>query len=456
MSDHMEAMGFSTNLLRKYMSNLNTFIEFSTKNIENVKTAGSFTRAEKLTFSDIAHLLLMPMNRGLQYELIDFYGFMQNGANDAALCPSKSAFCQARLKMKYEFFKNLSEWTAKENLKLLPDIKTYKGYSVYAADGSTLHLPCTRATRREFKVIKNQYGEQCVPRFSIVTDVLNKICISSNLGVANSSEKSLLIEQLDQIPAGSILLLDRLYAGTELMYLLQQRGINFVIRAKLSFNTEVKKCVAAAEEVERYVTQKLTERAVTELKKQIGGHITCKETISYRIIKIPIKSTGDTEILLTNLLDNSLTINDFGILYNFRWSIEGSIDVLKNKLAIEGFTGEKPDLIRQDFYATIAQYNISSFVRQVGDWIIKQGHKDSQDSPVNKQVNTSLCISLSSLYLKIAYKNPEKLDKLLEFILETLHRFPEPIRPNRRFNRKFKTHKARGRIRYDKNYKRTG
>jgi len=64
------------------------------------------------------------------------------------------------------------------------------------------------------------------------------------------------------------------------------------------------------------------------------------EQIKVRFVRI-ILSTGETEVLVTSLLDSEkYTTQMLKELYHLRWGIETFLGVLKERLKIDNFTGK--------------------------------------------------------------------------------------------------------------------
>lgn len=71
-----------------------------------------------------------------------------------------------------------------------------------------------------------------------------------------------------------------------------------------------------------------------------------------RLVRVHL-GPGTVEYLLTNLDSSKWSHEDISYIYRSRWGIETAFDELKNKLALENFTGIRPVLIEQDIYASI-------------------------------------------------------------------------------------------------------
>lgn len=75
---------------------------------------------------------------------------------------------------------------------------------------------------------------------SLLYDVLNLITIDSQIAPYASSERDLLMEHLDQVKSGDLLLLDRGYPSFWLLFLLKAKGIEFCVRLKEDWWLKVK------------------------------------------------------------------------------------------------------------------------------------------------------------------------------------------------------------------------
>jgi len=150
-----------------------------------------------------------------------------------------------------------------------------------------------------------------------------------------------------------------------------------------------------------------------------------------RVIRL-ILSSGEQEILITNLYDEKYLIKDFKELYFFRWGIETKYDVLKNKLEIEKFTGLTKISIEQDFYAHIYLSNMAELAKKQSDAKIKS--KNSGKSlKYEYQTNTNVLIgSLKDKFILMMLENNiRKRHNMYNQIMKTISRSTVPIRPGR-------------------------
>jgi len=124
---------------------------------------------------------------------------------------------------------------------------------------------------------------------------------------------------------------------------LNTRGQKFLIRlGSKDFKNEQQSMKTEDEPVSIAVTKsRLSHYKGTEAYDQLVS----LGSINLRMVKIFL-DCGTVQVLVTNLDSNEFDTEEISALYKMRWGIETAFDTLKNKLAIENFTGTKPVLYR--------------------------------------------------------------------------------------------------------------
>lgn len=321
-----------------------------------VKSA--FTRVRSLPFELVLVMILRKSVKSLQ-----------NVVNEAMLwldtdTVTASAFCQARYKVRHTAFIELNQQAIVDPMYADDDYQRFWGFRVLAVDGSKVMLPNNKETCAAFGTIrytngknKQLLGEHCYGRASVLYDVLNRIAIDATLASIKSYEVDLAIAHLQHTTASDLLLMDRNYPSYRMMAELSQRQRQFVIRCSTnSFKTarQLAKGTGLASQV---VT--LTPPDGTQAQNRKLG---LPERLSVRFIRVMLK-TGEAEIIVTSLLDeHTYPTADFAELYRLRWGIETFYGLLKTRLALENFTGQGTEAIKQDFYATIYLTGIESIL----------------------------------------------------------------------------------------------
>ena len=240
---------------------------------------------------------------------------------------TKGAFLQARAKLNPWAFQRLNDVAVNT---FYEDAQYYRWHEmrVLAIDGARLVLPNHQSVIKEFGLHK--FGSKAdSPRSlamaSLLYDALNQITIDSQLAPYATSERDLLMQHLDKIKSGDLLLLDRGYPCFWLLFLIKVKGIEFCVRLKDNWWLKVKN-FTDSDEKERIVTFTLPKK---DQKKLADYPHMQAATITCQLIKIEL-STGEKEILCTSLIDSEkYTYEEFDKLYHYRWNEEEAYKLLK-------------------------------------------------------------------------------------------------------------------------------
>lgn len=438
-------------MLKTNIQILNEVRDFLTNaqlKIENYVTKKeAFTKAKKLSFLNVVLFILQLPKKSLSIELEEFFDLI----SPKEMVCTKSAFSQARYKLKEDFFEEWNQ-TLVESYYTNNDerVLLWNGFQLQGVDGTTLYLSEHEALRERFGKQGNQHGSYTMARVLARYDLLNDIIIDTQIGSIQKGENAVTIEQLDKVSDNVLSIYDRNFASFRVIYEHDKRDLSFLIRCKLTANNVVKEFVkkkATTAIVKFYPDNKV----IASLKKE-GITMTKDDGITVRLVKVKLK-TGELEILITSLLDQKKFPNRiFGELYNKRWGSEICFDVLKNKLQLTLFTGQKPAAIVQEFYATIFNFNLNSIL--IKDCAVEEkkvSQKRTQEYKVNKNVSIGL-MNRKVIQLFILPKNEMAI--LVNQLITRFNRYMEPVRRCRSYVRKFKNKTRRGKFYTLTNYAR--
>jgi hypothetical protein len=145
---------------------------------------------------------------------------------------TKSAFTKARAKLNPWGFKRLNEVAVNTFYEQAPYHK-WRDRRVLAVDGSRLMLPNYPTIIEEFG--QQEFGpkadsKRSIAIGSVLYDCLNYLCLDSDLAPFDGSERDLLLNHLQHIEAGDLLLLGRGYPCFWLLFLLKAKKIDFCVR----------------------------------------------------------------------------------------------------------------------------------------------------------------------------------------------------------------------------------
>jgi SAM-dependent methyltransferase len=164
---------------------------------------------------------------------------------------------------------------------------------------------------------------------------------------AAEAELSRAQEALSSLPPGSLLLGDRLYGSIRHFHKLAEVGVHGLVRK----NGRLK--IRRVEELSRRETrQELTEEHLVEVGCGVG-----QPTITLRLIRYKGPGLRSLE-LLTDVVDaRKLPAGKAVALYGMRWSIERMFLDLKKTLDLGRIYSCHPNVVAQQFYATVMVYN---------------------------------------------------------------------------------------------------
>jgi len=403
-----------------------------------------FSRDRKLPIKTII-LLVLKFKSSIQRELDRFYKeVMQSDFNIRAV--TKGAFTQARAKLNPWAFKRLNQ-VAVKSFYDGAEFYVWHNMRLLAVDGTRLVLPNHPTVAEEFGV--HQFGPKAdSPRSlamgSLLYDVLNLITLDSQIAPYASSERDLLMQHLDQVKSGDLLLLDRGYPSFWLLFLMKAKGIEFCVRLKEDWWLKVKDFTDSSEK-ERIVTFSLPKKDRAKLKDfphMLDTEITC------RLIKVELEN-GEKEVLCTSLTDDKMYLyHEFEQLYHYRWNEEEAYKLLKSRIELENFSGKTAKAVKQDFHAKVFLMTLcAAYAHPIEEKVIKE-YKADQDRKYDQKINRTNALATTMDMLVPTFIRKEYREALQAFD-QLVEKTREIVRPGRSNPRNKKPKKL-----YSMNYKR--
>jgi hypothetical protein len=367
-----------------------------------------FTKEGKMGFVNLISFIISNKKKSLQIELDNFFKALPGEESPI----TKQAFSEARQKISPRAFTILFQAVIKQFYE--DKFKTYRGFRLSAIDGTTLELQNTEALRMAYGYAENTTAKVARARVSGLYDVENHFMIDAIIDHYKVDEETLAYRHIKALQElglkNDLILFDRGYPSKELIAKLTAAKINFVMRISSYFIKEINR-VTNQDEIVEYSYKHQTYRV--------------------RVLKFKLQS-GNEEILVSSLLDQSFSLEDFKELYFKRWKIEIKYDELKHKLEIENFTGETPIAVEQDFYASMYLTNLVALAKMDAD---EQIHEENQSKELKYeyQTNTNILIGKlkDRLVLMLLVQRGRKRTKILNEIMHEIVRNTVPIRPER-------------------------
>lgn len=326
--------------------------------MDNKLSPNYFTRDRKLTFCSVVMLVLRKSVKSLQNSLNEFFDKLDSTITTA----TASAFTQARRKLSHTAFVALNRDCIVPNFYADGIYKKWNGYRLLAVDGSKVTLPASEEIKNEFgSVITTDnkgtpHGEYNSALASVLFDVMNRIPVDSSLNHWRSSEIEVAIAHLEHAKEGDLILGDRNYPCYEFLASIGKRSAHFVGRCSRSSFKQAR-LMFDDDSITSLVTTIKPHPASKNKLRELG----LTDELTVRFVRV-VLSTGEPEVLITSLLDESITPNDFKELYNLRWGIETYYHTLKSHLALENFSGETAESVKQDFYAMVFMTSLEAIV----------------------------------------------------------------------------------------------
>jgi len=332
---------------------------------------------------------------------------------------TKQSFSEARQELSPKTFSILNDEFVQRFYED-NDFKKYKDYRLLAVDGSCMEVPNIKELRKYYGYATNSNSQKEVARAlsSTIYDVENKIAISSLLRRYDDSERELAIKNIDKLKGfdqgeiKDLILFDRGYPSLGFIMYLNKIGIKYVMRTATSFYEEVTDTKTQDENVEIVVTK---ERCKGFKKR--GRLIPIGTVIKLRVLKV-ILDAGEIETLVTNLTEEELKYEESKELYFKIWGIETKFDELKNKFQIENFSGVKPLIIEQDFYATLLLSNIASIFEQEAEEELKEVNLKKNLKEVVGEIKVITEEEFQKVQRLIEIYNANYLNFLIEMITQ--------------------------------------
>ena len=292
----------------------------------NITKQTAFIRNRKLTFPVMIVLLLNLLTRTMQIELDEFFANVLDADMDSV---TKQAFFKARKNILPDAFKELFLMT-RDMVLSKNKIKRYKGYRIFAIDGSELRLDKTKENKDIFVSQSRCAENKTNARISLFYDVISNYVIDAQIGsIENFACFSNICNEKD------IVIFDRGYPSRDMIAALTGMGCKYLMRLQASCFKGVK------------------ENPSNDFRITVS---TNTDTYSVRVVRVILKS-GEVETLITNLSEDEFSADDFLDLYFLRWGIETTYDTLKNKLLKEKFAGRSPVAVLQEYYAMMFVLN---------------------------------------------------------------------------------------------------
>ena len=379
--------------------------------------------------------------------------FLRNETGDYSMKITGSGVCDRMQYIDPKVYIDMNDGVIMEMYNNLEEMKTFKGFHVFATDGSFVELPDHPQTREEMEIPPDTKLKSYVSRakISCMVDTKMDFVVSSIIENQFVDEITLALRHLDDVKT----CYDRFYNATELMLKTESLDSYYLIRGKsYVFKKQQKQMENDKTNDETFEinlnNSKIKKYRDEELKKLARK----QKRLKVRIVKVKLKN-GTIETLLTNLPKEIASSEELKQLYGERWTVEKDYDRLKNKIYIEKFTGRRRTIIEQDFYSHIFLLNLLIGIKHDAELKIKRKPKETAKYTYEYHSNVNILIGeIKDQLPRLLTDNQEQIQQVIQEIIEigskelVATKIPTPTNEERDkeqyWNKNCKTSKSEG------------
>lgn len=332
---------------------------------------------------------------------------------------SGPAFCKARRKMPPAYMRWLLHRTADAfDARFGAGLRWLNGRRAFAVDGSKFNLRRHGGLRAAFGVPDGAHCPQML--VSTLFDVVAKVPHDIVAGPYASSERSHLLEMLDRLRTGDVLVLDRGYPSFEVFCALTDRGIDFAIRVPSS---------CSFKGVDDFMQSGGTDYRVLLLPPAKGA-LRGREPVEVRAVLIRGPGGGEPTVILTSLRKREASRRALAGLYRMRWEVEEFYRIGKSDYAGQGqFRAKSEDGVLQEVTALALFVGACRYMMAMGAGRAKGGY-------ASLSAKTGILATGDYLVRLFLESDPERLEKCLARLLARIVHVTYPKRPGRKYPRR--------------------
>ena len=360
-----------------------------------INPGADFTRTRKMPIRELLRAIFGMRGNSLNKELYDYF-------KDRDEHITASAFVQQRAKLLPEACKYIFQ--AFNNACL--DTKTYKGYHLYAVDGTDLNIARNENSPTYFPPQKNQDVGNNRFHANALYDLLNRTYKDVYVQPSpyqQERDAALVMIVISRLSGKDIVIADRGYQSYNFFEYLNRIGVKYVVRIKDNDLVELKRLPNMEYDkdvsIELRTTQTKADREAFaagtakwiaghskngKTKKQVSWDFESPFLFRYRCVRFEI-TTGVYETLVTNLSRDEFPLEEMKDLYHMRWGIETSFRELKYAIGLVNFHARKEEYILQEIYARLTIYNFEAFTPYVLHELVKAIYVDAPDKSSGKR-----------------------------------------------------------------------
>lgn len=227
----------------------------------------------------------------------------------------------------------------------------WHGYRVLVGDGTYIQMQDTPTIRELYEVKHKGEPSDGYPQglLEVIIERGTGQLFCFNLSNRHVSELSSFYNMIDDLPSGSIILLDDLYNCFEIISKCKRKGIELLMPAKRERSYELVEVLSPGDEIIRIKTPKNRSKWLEEnepANKFLIRRISC------------VSPEGNEYVLHTTILNKGIKKEEFNMLYLTRWDIEIGIREIKTIMDINVLRSKTPDMALKELTVSLSTYNL--------------------------------------------------------------------------------------------------
>lgn len=277
--------------------------------------------------------------------------------------PQTGPYCKARRRLPASLLRRLVRETGRGLHNESPEQWLWKGRRVKLVDGTTVSMPDTPANQAAYPQHTAQAPGLGFPiaRLVVVFCLACGTALDAALGRyqgKQTGETALLRSLDDALEPGDILLGDRYYGGWFDLALLHERGIDAVVRLHQQRDCDFRRGRRLGPDDHVVEWVKPDQRPTW---MDAATYARLPQRLVLREVRVRVTQAGfrtDCLVVVTTLLEPTITADDLAELYRARWHAELDLRSLKVTLGMDVLRCKTPAMVQKEVWAHLVAYNL--------------------------------------------------------------------------------------------------
>ena len=273
------------------------------------------------------------------------------------------AYCRARAKLPEPVIQRLTLRMAQGCEEAVPSSWLWHGRHVKLVDGTTVSMPDTEPNQAEYPQHTAQEEgvgfpiARMVVLFSLATGMLCDMAMGPYQG-KETGEPALFREMLQRLRSGDIVLADRYYCSYFMIALLQELGVDFVVRLHQQRTADFRRGrrLGPGDHLVEWIRPARPTWMDEETYERMPKSIEVREVL------VQVNQPGfrtESLVVVTTLCDaEKYTSREIAELYRGRWLAELDIRAIKITLDMDVLRCKTPEMVRREVWMHLLAYNL--------------------------------------------------------------------------------------------------